>query len=125
MAERPSTSDPHTETLQVYLYHHLIHGYLSQHLPQRWVGRTAAEDQALLRWPPRSPDLTTCDFFFWEFVKNSVFLPLLPQDLSQPRRRNIAAISEIYHDMLPRVWAETDYRLEVCRVTNGRYIQHL
>jgi len=61
MAEKPSTSDPHTET-QVYLYHHFIRGYLSQHLPQRWVGRTAAEDQALLRWTPRSPDLTPCDF---------------------------------------------------------------
>jgi hypothetical protein len=44
MTERPSTSNPHTETLQVYLYHHLIRGYLSQYFFQRWVGRTAAED---------------------------------------------------------------------------------
>jgi len=107
------------------LCHHLIHGYLSQQLPQRWVGRTAAEDQALLRWPLRSPNLTPCDFFFWEFVKNTFFLSPLPQDLSQLQRRHIAAISEIYHDLLPRVWAEMDYRLGVIRVTNGRYIQHL
>jgi hypothetical protein len=29
-------------------YHHLVRGYLNQHLPQRWIGRTTAEDQALL-----------------------------------------------------------------------------
>jgi hypothetical protein len=44
-------------------YHHLVRGYLNQHLPQRWIGRTADNDQALLRWPPRSPNLTPCDFF--------------------------------------------------------------
>jgi hypothetical protein len=33
-------------------YHHLVCGYLNQHLSQRWIGRTAANDQALLRWPP-------------------------------------------------------------------------
>jgi hypothetical protein len=47
-------------------YHHLV---LNQHLPQRWIGRTAANDQELLRWPPRSPDLTPRDFFFlWGYV---------------------------------------------------------
>jgi hypothetical protein len=35
---------------------------LNQHLPQRWIGRKVANDQALLRWPPRSPDLTPCNF---------------------------------------------------------------
>jgi len=42
------------------LYHQPVCGCLSQHLPQRWVGRTNAEDRALLRWPTRSPDLTPC-----------------------------------------------------------------
>jgi hypothetical protein len=44
-------------------YHHLVCGYLNQHLPQRWTGCTAANDQVLFRWPPRSSDLTPCDFF--------------------------------------------------------------
>jgi hypothetical protein len=38
-------------------YHHLV---LNQYLPQRWI---VANDQALLRWPSRSPDLTPCHFF--------------------------------------------------------------
>ena len=27
--------------------------------------------------------------------------------------------------MLERVWQELDYRLDVCRVTNGTHIEHL
>jgi hypothetical protein len=107
-------------------YHHLVRGYLSQHLPQRWIGRTAANDQALLRWPPRSPDLTPCDFFFlWGYNKDSVFVPPLPWDLPKLRRRIIAAISSIDCEMLRRVWAEIDYRLDVCHITKGGHIGHL
>jgi len=58
-----------------------LRGYLNRNLPQRWIGRTGKEDDALMRWPPRSPDLTTCDFFFWGFVKDTVFVPPLPANL--------------------------------------------
>ena len=55
-----------------------VRGYLNRNLPQRWIGRTGKEDDVLMRWPPRSPDLTPCDFFFfWGFVKDTVYvLPL-------------------------------------------------
>ncbi|XP_021935127.1 solute carrier family 28 member 3-like isoform X2 [Zootermopsis nevadensis] len=46
-------------------YHRLVCGYFNQHLPQRWIGRMTVNDHALLCWPPRSPDLTPCDFFLW------------------------------------------------------------
>jgi len=52
--------------------------YLNRNLPQRWIGRTRKEDDALMRWPLRSPDLTPCDFFFGGFVKDTVFVPPLP-----------------------------------------------
>ena len=119
MAERTSTCRPHNEreTLQVYLYVPWVlsfvggRGYLYQYLPQRRNGRTTAEDQAPLHWPPRSPDLTPCDFFSWWYVKDSVFLPPLPQDIPDLRRRIIAVIPEINHDMLRRIWAEMDWHL--------------
>jgi hypothetical protein len=25
-------------------------------------------------WPPRNPDLTTCDFFLWGFLKDLVYV---------------------------------------------------
>jgi hypothetical protein len=98
--------------------HHLVSGYPDQHLPQRWIGRTAANDRALLRWPPRSPDLTPCDFFLWGTLRTRS-VPPLPRDLPELRRRIVAAILRIDREILRRVWAEMDYRLDFCRVTKG------
>jgi len=44
-------------------HHKDVWGYLNRNLPQRWIGRTGKEDDALMRWPPRSPDLTPCELF--------------------------------------------------------------
>jgi hypothetical protein len=44
-------------------FHLDVHHYLTANLPQRWTGRAANADLPLLRWPPRSPDLTPRDFF--------------------------------------------------------------
>jgi hypothetical protein len=43
-------------------YHKDMRGYLNRNLPQRWIGCIGKEVKALMRWPPRSPDLTLCDF---------------------------------------------------------------
>jgi hypothetical protein len=70
------------------------------------IGRAGPDDDdELLRWAPRSPDPTTCDFVL--------------------RSRITAAIAAIDHGMLQRVWEELDYRLDVCRVTKGAHIEHL
>ena len=45
-------------------YHKDVRGYLNRNLPQRSIGCTGKEGDVLMRWPPRSPDLTPCDFFF-------------------------------------------------------------
>ena len=39
-----------------------VRRYLNRNLPQRWIGRTGKEDDALMRWPPRSPVLTCATF---------------------------------------------------------------
>ena len=88
-------------------------------------GGDGSRDQALFRWPSRSPDLMPCDFLLWGYVKDSVFLQPVPQDLPELGIRIIAAISEIDCDLLQRKWAEMDYRLDVCRVTKGGHQQHL
>jgi hypothetical protein len=74
-----------------------------------------------MSWPPRSPDLTPCDFFLWGFFKDRVFVPPLPATLIDLHTR----ITMIEHDLLQRVWQELDYRLDVHRVTGGAYIEHM
>ena len=61
--------------------------YLNETLPNRWIGRHTAGDLALLSWPPRSPNLTPCDFFLLGFVKDNVYVPPLPQNLEELKNR--------------------------------------
>jgi hypothetical protein len=86
------------------LVHIYLRRYLNQILPQKWIGRTGQEDDALIRWPPRSPDLTPSDFLFWGFVKDTVFVPPLPANLSDLRNRITVAVTLVNRDMLTRVW---------------------
>ncbi|GBM10154.1 hypothetical protein AVEN_258757-1 [Araneus ventricosus] len=44
--------------------------FLHRELPHRCVGRAGLDEVALLPRPPRSPDLTPCDFFLWGYVKD-------------------------------------------------------
>jgi hypothetical protein len=50
-------------------------------LPHRWIGRVCEDDVGLFPWPPRSPDLTPCDFFLWGYIKDLVYVPPLPRTL--------------------------------------------
>ena len=47
-------------------FHNDLKEYLNTNLSQRRIERFGQEDVALMRFPPRSPDLTPCDFFFWD-----------------------------------------------------------
>jgi len=89
------------------------------------IGRTKQEDDALMRWLPRSPDLTPYDFFLWGFVKDTVFVPPLSANLQDLRNRITAAVALVDRDMLTRVWNEMDYRIDICRITEGVHIEHL
>ena len=53
--------------------------FLNENLPNRWIGRSSADDLHLHHWPPRSPDLTLLDFFLWGFIKDKVLVPPLPK----------------------------------------------
>ncbi|GBN23572.1 hypothetical protein AVEN_144157-1 [Araneus ventricosus] len=64
------------------------------------------DDVPLLPWPPRSPDLTPCDFFLWGYVKDKIYVP-------QCQQRITAAVTGINGNMLLNVWTELDYRWDV------------
>jgi hypothetical protein len=52
-------------------------------------------------------------------------MPRMPRDLPQLRQRIVEAVATVDREMLLRVWQEIDYRIDVCRVTKGGYIEHL
>ena len=77
-----------------------VRDFLNETLPNRWIGRQGANDLALFSWPPRSPDLTPCDFFLWGFIKDTVYVPPLPQNLEKLKNRIRTAIQSVTTDML-------------------------
>ncbi|GBL90507.1 hypothetical protein AVEN_179430-1 [Araneus ventricosus] len=52
----------------------IVSDFLNRELPHRWIGRAGLDDVPLLPCPPRSPDLTPCDFFLWCYVKDKVYV---------------------------------------------------
>ena len=99
--------------------------HLIANLPGRWIGCASHSDSPLLTWPPWSPDLTPCNFFLWGYIKYHVYVPPVPRDLPQLWQRIMEAVTAIDHQMLPRVWQEVDYRIDICCVTKGGHIEYL
>lgn len=98
-------------------YSAIVQDALNAKFPNRWIGRGGP-----IAWPPRSPDLTPCDFFFWGYVKNIVYSEKI-RNLAHLRERIRYAVSTVTGEMLCNVWAEIDHRLDVCRATNGRHVE--
>lgn len=84
------------------------------------------EDRVISKglWPPRSPDLTVCDFYLWGNLKNKVYAsnPHTLEELKQNIRREVEAISV---DELMRVNANFLKRCQKCVDTGGHHFQHL
>ena len=53
-------------------------------------------------WPPHSPNLSTCDFFLWGYLKSRVYThnPRMLNDLKEAIRQEIRPID---HQLLARV----------------------
>jgi hypothetical protein len=56
---------------------------------------------------------------------DKVFVSPQPVSIPDLKKRITAAVETITPVLLIRVWQELDYRLNVCRVTTGAYIEHL
>jgi len=59
-------------------WHLAVRTFLNENLPNRWIGCAGQNDQVFCKWPPKSPDLTVCEFFLRGYVKDRVYVPLLP-----------------------------------------------
>lgn len=56
--------------------------YLSQKFPGKLISKKGS-----ITWPPRSPDLTNMDFFFWGYVKHAIW--------NVPRDQQPSTINEL------------------------------
>ena len=93
-----------------------VRRFLDQHFGARWIGRGCGHQS--LSWPPRSPDLTPCDFYLWGHIKEKVYTrsPKNYYDLIQ-------FISEAFEEIdsltLKRVFDSIPSRYINCVQQNG------
>ena len=94
-----------------------VRAFLNTNFPQRWIGRDGPTP-----WPPRSPDLTPCDFFLWGFIKTRVFrVPV--HNILELRERITEAFAEVTNDMLANTWREVESRLQQLRANGGSHVE--
>jgi hypothetical protein len=84
-------------------------------------GRWTDKGDSVL-WPPRSHDFTTLVFFFWDCVSNYVYMYKI-RDPNHLKARTREAAEQTTRDMLHSIWQEVEYRLDICRVTNGGHME--
>ena len=74
--------------LQILHWHLAVRTFLNVHLPNTWIYRAGQNYQVFCNWPPRSPDLTVCEFFsFWGYVKDRVYVLPLPANGDELQER--------------------------------------
>ena len=73
-------------------------------------------------WPPRSLDLSVCDFFLWGYLKNWVYTTR-PKTLDELKQRIQDEIRGIPVEMLQRAMGNLNSRLKECVCRGGRHLQ--
>jgi hypothetical protein len=70
--------------------------------------------------PPRSPDLTPLDFYFWGYVRQIIY-SVRVHNIQHLKQRIKEAVASVTPDVLGRVWQEMEYHLDDCRATNAAH----
>jgi len=99
----------------------LVREFLDATFPGRWIGRRGSID-----WPPRSPDLTPLDFFFWGVVKEKVY-GRHPRTLTELRAFITEACQDINSnlDLCMTACRSVADRLQQCIEVHGGHFEHL
>ena len=95
-----------------------VRSWLDEKLPNRWMGRGSSS----MPWPPRSPDLTPCDFFLWGYIKSKVYSKRC-RTLEELRARIGAAFGDVSEEMCRQVMQGYGRRLQRCLENDGDHVE--
>ena len=87
------------------------------HFPECWMGRRGPHE-----WPPRSLDLTQCDFYLWGYTKEKVYKKK-PRILEDLERRIREVLNDNPNDVLQKVVNSISGRLRKLVDTTGAYVE--
>ena len=77
-----------------------------------------------VEWPPRSPDLTPCDFFLWGYLKDKVF-STSPQNIDVLRQRIVDTFNALRQqpDFIRRAVRDMHRRAMLCVERNVGHVE--
>ena len=97
--------------------------------PHRYLLREIFEERIIAldmatEWPPRSPDLTPCDFFLGGYLKNQVFT-MPPPNLEALRLRIEVNVDILKGrpDIITRSFRSMQRRVNTCIERDGRHVE--
>ncbi|EZA55151.1 hypothetical protein X777_05281 [Ooceraea biroi] len=94
-------ADPH--------YANIVRDYLDETIRDVWIGKGSR-----VRWPARSPDLTSPDFYLWGYLKDVVYRER-PTTRENMMERIRAACNIIPRDVLLRTVTNFERRIQYCQ----------
>ncbi|GFX20887.1 hypothetical protein TNCV_79421 [Trichonephila clavipes] len=77
-----------------------------------------------VNWPPRSCDLTSLDYFLWDYVKSLVYADK-PQTLDHLEDNIRRVIADIRPQMLEKVIENWTSRLDYIRAIRGSHMPEI
>jgi hypothetical protein len=137
------TSDRYVELLREFLNDELCRLHVDTRLV--WfqqdgaTAHTAQNSMAVIRgmfpqhvtshfgdveWPPRSPDLSACDFFLWGYLKEKVYAHC-PHTIQELKDCIQEEIQRIPVNMLRRVMDNVRQCAEMCLTSNGAHLSDI
>jgi len=102
-------------------YSTAVRAWLNNNLPDQWIGRGVGSDQCKIVWPPRSPDLTPCDYFLWGYVKHLTYSQN-PTSLFELQNCIVEAFKSITLEMCERVCRSVYGRFQTCIELGGSQV---
>jgi len=99
----------------------IVREYLANIFPDKWIGTHGP-----IRWPARSPDLSPNDFFYWGYLKTSIYghNNTRPQNLEELREKIFEVSNNITPLMLSNVRNSFYNRLGYCLAKGGGLFEH-
>ena len=100
-------------------YGRVVQEWLNDKFGERWIGR-----RGFIEWPPRSPDLSPCDFFLWGILKDRVYRrnPRSIEELKNAITTEILAIDASLCQMVCHSVTDCLCR---CLAVEGQQFEHL
>jgi len=104
----------------------LVHAEKYFQLPGSWI-----RCKGLTPWPPRSPDLSLSVFFFlfffffWNFAKDYVYTPPMPQSLADLWGWISDVTAQVNAAILQCTLEEFHYCLDIYHVSHGVHSEHI